>query len=645
MSIMKEFKGRLHLGLSLCWLWIISICFNASPISALPRANHTAVLLNDILYIMGGNTNVENGNSNGTLTAVRDQHFLASISLGAPFVTKQPRLVYNALKGDNLTRIHALAMADAEDREILLYGGFDGSYKVNDKVQEIDLNSMSWSDAGSSGFSSAGLVGVASAQKDQMSYVYGGGEFGTNRNGSTGYRVKSDFIVYDVEKRKSTKLPDINGENTGRFYATLTYVERSDSLYMLGGLDNRGQLRDMQDIYVYSLAEKKWSLKKASGDGSVPAARAKHTAVAVGKNIIVYGGEGRNRTIDGDVYVLDTESMTWSKPLVKNAPRGHIYHTATKAAQYIIYAFGMLSGREYDSNIHILDTDSWEFVSYFPGLASAKGLAIVKGNDPSGLSSMTIAAIIGGSLIGCVLVVFGTIALVRHRAARRREANMRKKITFLSQPGTANPLMFNEPHIKLADSIGIVYGADAQKPGLDTMSGLYESSYAQSQRHTSYDPSYNISSAAISPVTANVVDLSSHTSLPTVLAGQSSSTSPNQQIIRETSVPEDDEIVELLGVAVTPQGTSIQEPEIIAVTRISSSSSSPASSRSASPQVPPQQTSSVEHENTEPDAYPLSLPDLSTVIDPSQITYAAITVNDEKHNTETAHSQPSPHSS
>jgi hypothetical protein len=148
MSIMKEFKGRLHLGLSLCWLWIISICFNASPISALPRANHTAVLLNDILYIMGGNTNVENGNSNGTLTAVRDQHFLASISLGAPFVTKQPRLVYNALKGDNLTRIHALAMADAEDREILLYGGFDGSYKVNDKVQEIDLNSMSWSDAG-----------------------------------------------------------------------------------------------------------------------------------------------------------------------------------------------------------------------------------------------------------------------------------------------------------------------------------------------------------------------------------------------------------------------------------------------------------------------------------------------------------------
>ena len=89
--------------------------------------------------------------------------------------------------------------------------------------------------------------------------------------------------------------------------------------------------------------------------GSSPKGLRGHTANLIGSKIYLFGGyDGRGRS--NDLYILDTESMTWAHPLeTEGSPAGRQRHTACTVSNNILYIFGGFDGNKWLNDIFILD--------------------------------------------------------------------------------------------------------------------------------------------------------------------------------------------------------------------------------------------------------------------------------------------------
>ena len=71
----------------------------------------------------------------------------------------------------------------------------------------------------------------------------------------------------------------------------------------------------------------------------VPSARAGFAMCRAGKNVWIFGGEDKNRTVLDEVWMFDTETFTWCLPEIKGGkkPPALAYHTAVSyQSQYIL---------------------------------------------------------------------------------------------------------------------------------------------------------------------------------------------------------------------------------------------------------------------------------------------------------------------
>ncbi len=103
----------------------------------------------------------------------------------------------------------------------------------------------------------------------------------------------------------------------------------STRLYTFGGAARTGQCFGV--VNVYDLKRQRWALVPTKGPA--PSPRSGHTATALpdGRRLVVFGGINmRNQQVFNDVYILDTKTLTWTKPDVRGgttpAPRNS--HTA-----------------------------------------------------------------------------------------------------------------------------------------------------------------------------------------------------------------------------------------------------------------------------------------------------------------------------
>lgn len=90
-------------------------------------------------------------------------------------------------------------------------------------------------------------------------------------------------------------------------------------MYVIGGT-NGNQFFD--DVHAFDLQELSWSRvtpARSGGAKSQLTARSRHSAVAVNRNIYIFGGvyAGFGKGSGGnDIYILDTENSRWVKPKV-----------------------------------------------------------------------------------------------------------------------------------------------------------------------------------------------------------------------------------------------------------------------------------------------------------------------------------------
>lgn len=82
--------------------------------------------------------------------------------------------------------------------------------------------------------------------------------------------------------------------------------------------------------------------RKLNAGGDVPSRRAGHSAIAVGAKIFVFGGKDSVGAYLGDSYLLNVDTLTWSRAVPKppsQVCRARAYHTTCRFGQHV-YVFG-----------------------------------------------------------------------------------------------------------------------------------------------------------------------------------------------------------------------------------------------------------------------------------------------------------------
>lgn len=147
-----------------------------------------------------------------------------------------------------------------------------------------------------------------------------------------------------------------------------------DLIYSFGGYNTRenySELRPM-DVHILNTASLRWypvpNLSYAEyqqSDHSIPFQRYGHTAVAYGKKIYVWGGRNEENACN-QVYIFDTESLTWTRPKASGmVPAARDGHTAC-VINHRMYIFGGFEEEidRFSNDVYYLDlaTLKWHYV-------------------------------------------------------------------------------------------------------------------------------------------------------------------------------------------------------------------------------------------------------------------------------------------
>ncbi|XP_071953412.1 uncharacterized protein [Antedon mediterranea] len=116
-----------------------------------------------------------------------------------------------------------------------------------------------------------------------------------------------------------------------------TAVARGN-LYVIGGIIHG---KASNNIYLFQPSSSTWTLLHTHGE--IPTPRCDHRCSAVDSRIYLFGGCHGYQLFLNDLYVLDTDSLVWTKPEVKGeVPCKRGSHSFTAHSDKDLYVFGGL---------------------------------------------------------------------------------------------------------------------------------------------------------------------------------------------------------------------------------------------------------------------------------------------------------------
>ncbi|KAI5479159.1 hypothetical protein MNV49_004019 [Pseudohyphozyma bogoriensis] len=123
-----------------------------------------------------------------------------------------------------------------------------------------------------------------------------------------------------------------------------------EDIWVIGGCDIRGVC--YKDVWRLDADSFTWTKPRVIGD--IPPVTRAHTATLVDKRLFIFGG-GDGPTYYNDTYFFDTLSLTWVKPVIHgNPPTRRRAHTSVYYNHKIII-FGGGNGSMALNDVHALD--------------------------------------------------------------------------------------------------------------------------------------------------------------------------------------------------------------------------------------------------------------------------------------------------
>lgn len=228
---------------------------------------------------------------------------------------------------------------------IFVFGGFDG-HGNNFHLSIFDPYARMWTNVPNSqlhGTPPVSRTNHASASINKKMYMFGG----NNNNEAGMYQVLDDFSVLDSETMTWSR-PETTGERpTARSGHTLTAIGKK--LYLFGGgvwNETEGWVHKYNDVYVLDTETMHWT--KPSCTGKVDSSTFP-ISFSVGRYLFIFGGGSKpNHCVTNDLYVFDTASYHWSSPSCDaNPPQPRDMGTACVVG-HSVYLLGGYAGGAVD---------------------------------------------------------------------------------------------------------------------------------------------------------------------------------------------------------------------------------------------------------------------------------------------------------
>ena len=181
--------------------------------------------------------------------------------------------------------------------------------------------------------------------------------------GSDGKHDGNDVYIFDTETH-AWSLPSLEGTAPVARVGHSGTAVGSTKVYYFGGYGIRHGYSN--DTFILDTALLSWS--RPYINGAPPTPRVGHSAVVLGNLVYVYGGAAHEH-IYRDLHVLDTNSMSWVEPPTSGLPPGPLFGHSAQTVGQCLFLFGgcrevvrhgtyaSLHGRTHaSSKLHVLDT-------------------------------------------------------------------------------------------------------------------------------------------------------------------------------------------------------------------------------------------------------------------------------------------------
>ncbi|KAG0341651.1 hypothetical protein BG004_005958, partial [Podila humilis] len=200
-----------------------------------------------------------------------------------------------------------------------------------------------------------------------------------------------------------------------------------DSIVILSGTANAftpgdanvAELRGCDHAYLFSTVDHSWKRQAltVSNSGVFPETREKAAFIAVGPKIFMHGGIKPYQTLLQDLWVLDTETWTWTRLLDGPGPRAD--HTLVQYHEYIFAVSGSNVGRNVPIKetvpimVYNTNTSTW-----------TNTIRATLDEETTFISNVTRAAIVIGTVVFAAVLVVA--ALSTHFLRRWNQRNYTK---------------------------------------------------------------------------------------------------------------------------------------------------------------------------------------------------------------------------
>ncbi|PKY49613.1 galactose oxidase [Rhizophagus irregularis] len=344
-------------------LWIliqvlVKVNCQMTPFKPSVYSHHTATLIDNKLYILGGY-----GLKNNRVK----EFFYLDVSV--PFNTQE--LSWQDLSNINMVPPHHSAVSvkggPNNHDTLFLYGGFTADQTMA-LVYTFDSQSIIWSIpkiAGVNTFRKWGLTGIIN--NDGRMYLWSG----ESRDTNTFY--VNEMLILDTINLNWSKGSIINAP-TPRMYYGAVLLPNNKIIYIGGDNDVattfntstlniiEGTTLTLSEIYIYDMINDNWDTKVTTG--KIPSNRSSFSVVLSldGQRIIIYGGIFINPGyLDTSLYVLDLNNFNWYVPKISGTiPKPRAYHKANVIGKYMVISFGVGYDKTVESDILLLDISNNE---------------------------------------------------------------------------------------------------------------------------------------------------------------------------------------------------------------------------------------------------------------------------------------------
>ncbi|CAB4415151.1 unnamed protein product [Rhizophagus irregularis] len=384
-----------------------------------PRLGHTATLIGDKIYFIGG--------YNFTTPKESDIFYYNGIAwvdlnnqVSGQGADMPPKLGHTANVGGRNQDL------------IFIIGGdeFSKVYQLDTKTNNVtsptilgvipNINS---------------LVFMSSVSYEGKIYLFGGGEMDIKTDITTLYNSHFIFNTINMNWEAGSQV----GAPPPRYKHTATLV--NEIIYYIGGIQINNSYVSyplMSDIFRYSTKSNTWSSVVATlAPGNFPGRRAGHSAILAEGKICIFGGIFNESFPAGIIAMLDTNTLEWSIPSFKNPRRPYIhlpnlvYHTATLIDNRMFVAFGNdtdngssgYEGLHYDFYIFDFNNNEWYITTADeltnPSAHIPKLFTSGSSSSSAGISSNR-SAIIGSSVLGVLVLIVGILIFVYYRRKKNQ---------------------------------------------------------------------------------------------------------------------------------------------------------------------------------------------------------------------------------